>query len=49
MDEAEFAISHFVKSVEGEISSIAKHQIEIEYLSQQTDSKDTTLCLQFIK
>ena len=49
MKEAEFAISHFVKSVEGEISSIAKYQTEIEYLSQQTDSKDTTLCLQFIK
>lgn len=49
IEKAQYAIGHFVKSVESEISSIARYQGELEILSSQSDNTETQLYLQLIK
>ena len=45
--ETQYAMRHFAQSLGTEISNLARFQNELEHLSAQTDSKETTLYLQF--
>jgi hypothetical protein len=49
LEKAQYAIHHFIKSVDQEIQTVVRHQNDIEQLNSSLDSETFSISMQFIK
>lgn len=49
LEIAQYAIHHFIKSVDQEIQTVVRHQNDIEQLNSSLDSETFSISMQFIK